>query len=53
MKARRLLVETQESIGRIAEQVGYTDPLHFSRDFHRVGMSPSQFRRREQSDMMK
>lgn len=48
-QARRLLVETQENIGRIAGQVGYKDPLHFSRDFHRaVGLSPTQFRLREQ-----
>lgn len=48
-QARRLLVETEETIGRIAGQVGYNDPLHFSRDFHRaVGISPREFRRREQ-----
>lgn len=49
VEARRLLVETQESISRIAVQVGYNDPLHFSRDFHRaVGLSPSAFRKQEQ-----
>lgn len=48
-QARRLLVETGESISSIAGQVGYHDPLHFSRDFHRAaGVSPSEFRRREQ-----
>lgn len=47
-QARRLLVETDESITRIAGQVGYNDPLHFSRDFHRaVGVAPTAFRRRE------
>ncbi|BET60907.1 AraC family transcriptional regulator [Yersinia pseudotuberculosis] len=47
-QARRLLVETEETISRIAGQVGYNDPLHFSRDFHRsVGLSPSDFRRQE------
>ncbi|MCW8113863.1 AraC family transcriptional regulator [Yersinia intermedia] len=47
-QARRLLVETDESIGRIAGQVGYNDPLHFSRDFHHaVGMSPTEFRKYE------
>lgn len=50
-QARRLLVETNETIGRIASQVGYSDPLHFSRDFHKsIGISPSEFRRREQFD---
>ncbi|BBQ84690.1 MULTISPECIES: helix-turn-helix transcriptional regulator [Enterobacteriaceae] len=48
-QARRLLVETNDSISRIAALVGYNDPLHFSRDFHRVsGFSPSEFRRKEQ-----
>lgn len=52
-QARRMLVETEESIGRIAAQVGYYDPLHFSRDFHRsTGVSPSEFRRRERMDNM-
>lgn len=47
-QARRLLVETDDTIGKIAGQVGYNDPLHFSRDFHRaVGVSPSEFRRQE------
>lgn len=47
-QARRLLVETNESVSRIAGQVGYNDPLHFSRDFNRAtGMSPSDFRRKE------
>lgn len=48
-QARRLLVETSDSISAIAGQVGYHDPLHFSRDFHRAcGVSPSEFRRRQQ-----
>ena len=47
-QARRLLVETDATIGNIASQVGYHDQLHFSREFHRaVGVSPSEFRRRE------
>ncbi|MFA9593857.1 AraC family transcriptional regulator [Citrobacter telavivensis] len=47
-QARRLLVETDATIGSIASQVGYHDQLHFSREFHRaVGVSPSEFRRRE------
>ncbi|MCG7588005.1 AraC family transcriptional regulator, partial [Photobacterium sp. OFAV2-7] len=47
-QARRMLVETDHSIARIAFQVGYNDPLHFSRDFSKsVGMSPSNFRQSE------
>lgn len=47
-QARRLLVETDAAIAAIAYQVGYNDPLHFSRDFHlSVGLSPSDFRRQE------
>ena len=44
-QAKRLLVETNESIGGIALAVGYEDPLHFSRDFKRnVGVPPRRFR---------
>ncbi|SKA24016.1 helix-turn-helix transcriptional regulator [Consotaella salsifontis] len=44
-QAKRLLVETDESIGVIARRVGYEDPLYFSRDFKRVvGLPPSRFR---------
>ncbi|HKM98661.1 MAG TPA: AraC family transcriptional regulator [Buttiauxella sp.] len=48
-QARRLLVETDDTISLIALKVGYNDPLHFSRDFNRaIGMPPSEFRRKEQ-----
>ena len=44
-QAKRLLVETNKSIGGIALAVGYEDPLHFSRDFKRnVGVPPRRFR---------
>lgn len=50
-QARRMLVETEDTIGKIAGLVGYNDPLHFSRDFHRgVGLSPREFRRREKQN---
>lgn len=45
---RRLLLESQDSIQEIAEQVGYSDPFYFSRDFKQhTGMPPAQFRKRE------
>ncbi|MGF1760087.1 AraC family transcriptional regulator [Photobacterium sagamiensis] len=47
-QARRMLVESEQSISEIAYQVGYKDPLHFSKDFRRtVGISPSLFRENE------
>jgi AraC-like DNA-binding protein/quercetin dioxygenase-like cupin family protein len=47
-QARRLLVETTDSITEVGQQVGYNDPLHFSRDFRLLnGMPPSEFRKKE------
>jgi AraC-like DNA-binding protein len=47
-QAKRRLLESRDSIKEIAEQVGYSDPFYFSRDFRQhTGMSPAQFRRRE------
>ncbi len=44
-EAKRLLVETDETVGDVARTVGYEDPLHFSRDFRKnVGLSPRRFR---------
>lgn len=41
----RLLSDTDWSVRRIAEQVGYTDPLYFSRLFRRkYGKSPVHYR---------
>lgn len=43
--ARRLLVETDLPIGRIAEQARFGDPLYFSRKFsRRYGQTASAFR---------
>ncbi|HHW11356.1 MAG TPA: AraC family transcriptional regulator [Firmicutes bacterium] len=43
--ARRLLVETDETIGAIAAAVGFRAPHHFSRIFRRYyGVSPTTFR---------
>ena len=44
-QARKLLRDSNLSVGEIAERVGYPDPFHFSKTFRNtVGVSPSQFR---------
>ena len=44
-KAAQLLLETRDSIGDIANSVGYNDPLAFSKAFkQRYGESPSAYR---------
>lgn len=44
--ACRLLTETALNISEIAYQIGYTDPLYFSRLFHKsTGLSASFYRR--------
>jgi AraC-like DNA-binding protein len=46
--AKRKLVETEDSIKQIAEQVGYSDPFYFSRDFKLAcGVSPKLYREQE------
>ncbi len=43
--AKRMLLETNLSINKIAEMVGYNNNVTFSRNFHRyVGMAPSEYR---------
>jgi len=49
--AKRRLVETTDSIKQIAVQVGYSDPLYFSRDFKLAcGVSPKHYRQQESAD---
>jgi AraC-like DNA-binding protein len=49
--AQRRLVEGRDSVKEIAEQVGYLDQFHFSRDFKRwTGVAPKFFRARELGD---
>jgi AraC-like DNA-binding protein len=51
--AKTLLSASNESITRIAEQLGYCDPYHFSRQFReRTGMAPSDFRRRRATALL-
>jgi AraC family transcriptional regulator of arabinose operon len=46
--ARELLDMTHRTISSIAQQVGYPDPLYFSRQFRRIhAMSPSEYRSRD------
>jgi transcriptional regulator GlxA family with amidase domain len=46
-KARQLLASTRWSVGRITEEVGYSDAATFARLFaRRVGEPPSAYRRR-------
>ncbi|MBN1865518.1 MAG: helix-turn-helix transcriptional regulator [Victivallales bacterium] len=45
MEACRLLVETDYSIGRIADMLGFRDPLYFSRRFREdTGSTASEYR---------
>ncbi len=44
-KARKLLVETDDTIANIAYDTGFNDPAYFTRVFtHEFGMTPSEFR---------
>jgi AraC-like DNA-binding protein len=49
-EARRLLLETQHSVERIAEAVGYFDRRHFSRQFLRLHKTTPQTWRRTHQD---
>jgi AraC-like DNA-binding protein len=40
-----MLINTTLPISQIAEQLGYADPLYFSRKFHKqTGVSPTAYR---------
>lgn len=46
-QAAKLLRSTLLSIGEIADKVGYSDMLYFSRCFHKeMGMSPTEYRKK-------
>jgi AraC-like DNA-binding protein len=45
LQSKQLLLNTTDSIGTIAHQVGFKDQAYFSRVFHKVtGVSPQTFR---------
>lgn len=46
-QAARLMAETDETIGCIAEKLGFCDEFHFSRRFKQItGLTPGAYRRR-------
>jgi AraC-like DNA-binding protein len=47
LEARRQLAHAQETVARIAEELGFDDPSNFSAYFHqRTGLTPGEFRAR-------
>ncbi len=53
-QAKKRLLETDDSIGKIADETGYYDQFYFSRDFKRMnGVSPSHYRERERAHRKK
>jgi AraC-like DNA-binding protein len=45
LQSKKQLLNTTESVGAIARQVGFKDQAYFSRVFHKVtGMSPQKYR---------
>lgn len=50
--ASQLLTQTNLSIAEVAQEVGFADPLYFSRRFHRAfGHAPSAHRNKSQSKL--
>jgi AraC-like DNA-binding protein len=44
-EACRLLVETQYSVGKIALELNFEDPLYFSKKFHQdIGQTATEYR---------
>lgn len=50
-EAKRLLSDTDYSIGKVGELVGYPDQFHFSKTFRKAtGVNPSAYRKEKQED---
>ncbi|MBN2710938.1 MAG: helix-turn-helix transcriptional regulator [Planctomycetes bacterium] len=51
-QACRMLVETQKSIGEIADELSFDDPLYFSRKFRKlVGETATDYRRKHRAPL--
>jgi AraC-like DNA-binding protein len=51
-EACRLLVETRKKVGEIAEVLGFSDPLYFSRRFRlETGVTAAEYRNTHQSPL--
>ena len=51
-RAIQLLVHTEETLTHIAQEVGFYDHSHFSREFRKLfGVSPGQYRREHQGSV--
>ena len=49
LEACRLLVETKHSVGKIALELNFEDPLYFSKKFHQdIGQTATEYRRLNQ-----
>jgi AraC-like DNA-binding protein len=47
-QAKKRLLETDDTIGAIADETGYYDQFYFSKDFKRMTkLSPTEYRQRE------
>ena len=46
--ASHMLLKSDHSVSDVARMLGYSDPAHFTRAFHRwTGLTPRQFRRQD------
>jgi AraC-like DNA-binding protein len=49
--ARKMLLDPEQKIRDVARTLGYSDPAHFTRAFHRwTGLTPRRFRRQRREE---